>query len=325
MGLGPVINRRQVLCGTAMAIGWGMPTVHAGSAGLPQRPVRIIVPFSAGTTLDVMARALSAALEPVIGQRPPVVNRDGAAGFIALSEMAQAEADGTTWLFSGPGQFTIQPHIRRRVAFTLDDFSPVCQLYETPFAVVASRRSPATTFAEFLDRARSEPGRIRFGHYGPGSATHLLMVILARQYGLTFLDIPYRSQGQLVQDLLTGELEAAVLAPGSYEPDIVRHLVILGTHRYTEQPDIPTIVEMGQPPPLASFAGIYVMKGVPEPVRAAIEAACLAAAADPVFRGAAGRARVEAAPLPAGPFKDRILAQSREVQALVAEIGLRID
>ena len=319
-----MVSRRQLLGWAMMAAGLGRPA-SAQTAALPQRPVRIIVPFSAGTTLDVMARALSAALEPLIGQRPLVVNRDGAAGFIALSEMAQAEADGTTWLFSGPGQFTIQPHIRRRVAFTLDDFAPVCQLYETPFAVVASRRSPATTFAAFLDRARSEPGRIRFGHYGPGSATHLLMVIFARQHGLTFLDIPYRSQGQLVQDLLTGELEAAVLAPGSYEPDIVRHLVILGSSRYPDQPDVPTIVEMGQPPPLASFAGIYVVKGVPEAARAAIEAACLAAAADPVFRGAALRARVEAAPLPAGPFTDRILAQSREVQALVAEIGLRID
>ncbi|KAF0119476.1 MAG: bug [Xanthobacteraceae bacterium] len=144
---------------------------RAGFDNLPAKPIRIVVPFSAGTTLDVLARALSEALEPIIGQRPIVVNRDGAAGFIALSDMAQAEADGTSWLLSGPGQFTIQPHMRRRVQFTLDDFAPVCQIYETPFAVVVSRQSGIASFADLIERARREPAAVSFGHYGPGSGS----------------------------------------------------------------------------------------------------------------------------------------------------------
>jgi len=300
-------------------------TGQAGFEDLPARPIRIVVPFSAGTTLDVMARALSEALEPIIGQRPVVVNRDGAAGFIALSDMAQAEADGTSWLLSGPGQFTIQPHMRRRVQFTLDDFAPVCQIYETPFAVVVSRQSGIVSFADLIEQARREPGAIRFGHYGPGSATHLLMAILARHAGVRFLEIPYRSQGQLVQDMLTGALQAAVLAPGSYDADIVRHVAILAAERYPEQPGVPTITELGQPLPLVSFAGIYVVKAVAPPVRLAIEAACIRAANSALVRSVAARAHVKIDALPHALFTQRILDQSRDMQAVIGALGLTIE
>lgn len=300
-------------------------TGRAAFEALPARPIRIVVPFSAGTTLDVMARALSEALEPIIGQRPVVVNRDGAAGFIALSDMAQAEADGTSWLLSGPGQFTIQPHMRRRVQFTLDDFAPICQIYETPFAVVVSRQSGIVSFFDLVEQARREPGAIRFGHYGPGSATHLLMAILARHAGVRFLEIPYRSQGQLIQDMLTGALQAAVLAPGSYDADIVRHVAILAAERYPEQPGVPTIIELGQPLPLVSFAGIYVVQAVAPPVRLAIEAACILAANSALVRTVAARAHVRIDTLPHAPFTQRILEQSRDMKAVIGGLGLMID
>lgn len=319
------VSRRQMMAGAGATLLGTAGTGRAAFEVLPARPIRIVVPFSAGTTLDVMARALSEALEPIIGQRPVVVNRDGAAGFIALSDMAQAEADGTSWLLSGPGQFTIQPHIRRRVQFTLDDFAPICQIYETPFAVVVSRQSGIHSFADLIARARREPAAVRFGHYGPGSATHLLMAILASNAGVSFLEIPYRSQGQLVQDMLTGALQAAVLAPGSYDPDIVRHVAILATERYPEQPDVPTIIELGQALPLVSFAGIYVVKAVTPPVRRAIEAACIIAARSALVRAVAARARVKVETLPHEPFTQRILEQSREMQAVIGALGLRID
>jgi tripartite-type tricarboxylate transporter receptor subunit TctC len=321
------VTRRHLLAlsGAVLAGAWPDMATSGGFRDLLQRPIRIIVPFSAGTTLDVMGRALSVTLEPLIGQRPLLVNRDGAAGFIALSEMAQAEADGTTWLLSGPGQFTIQPHIRRRVAFTLDDFAPVCQIYETPFAIVASRQSGIASFADLIERARREPAAVSFGHYGPGSATHLLMAILARHAGVRFLEIPYRSQGQLVQDLLTGALQAAVLAPGSYDAEIVRHVAILAAERYPQQPGVPTIIELGQPLPLVSFAGIYVVKAVAPQVRLAIEAACILAANSALVRAVAARAHVKIETLPHAPFTRRILDQSRDMQAVIGALGLTID
>lgn len=319
------LSRRGLMAGAGAMLAGAACPASAGLEDMPTKPIRIVVPFSAGTTLDVMARALAEALEPVIGQRPIVVNRDGAAGFIALSDMAQAEADGTSWLLSGPGQFTIQPHMRRRVQFTLDDFAPICQIYETPFAIVVSRQSGIVSFADLLEQARREPGAIRFGHYGPGSATHLLMAILARHAGVTFLEIPYRSQGQLVQDMLTGALQAAVLAPGSYEAEIVRHVAILSADRYPEQPDVPTIIELGQPLPLVSFAGIYVVKAVAPPVRLAIESACIQAARSAVVRTVAARAHVKVDPLPQAPFTQRILDQRRDMQAVIGALGLKID
>lgn len=319
------LSRRGLVAGTGAMLFGAAGMARAGFEALPAKPIRIVVPFSAGTTLDVMARALSEALEPLIGQRPIVVNRDGAAGFIALSDMAQAEADGTSWLLSGPGQFTIQPHMRRRVQYTLDDFAPVCQIYETPFAVVVSRQSGILTFADLMERARQEPGAIRFGHYGPGSATHLLMAILAKNAGVSFLEIPYRSQGQLVQDMLTGALQAAVLAPGSYDADIVRHVAILAAERYPDQPGVPTIIELGQPVPLVSFAGIYVAAAVPPPVLLAIEAACTLAARSELVRKVGRRARVKIETLPHTVFTQRILDQSRDMQTLIAALGLKID
>lgn len=321
---GLVLNRRGLLAaasGGLLAAG----TRPAAAAGFADKQVRIVVPFSAGTTLDVMGRTLAEALEPVIAQRPILTNRDGAAGMIALTEMLATEPDGYTWLLSGAGQFTIQPHIRRHLRFQPDQFAPVCQLYETPFTLVVNRDLEIASFDDLMARARRAPRALGFGHYGPGSATHLTMAAIARTAGVAFLEVPYRAQGQLVQDLVTGALSAAILAPGSYDPDLVRHLAVIADIRLTDLPDVPTIIESGQPVPLVSFAGLYVTSAVPAEIRDAIEAACLAASTSDLLKRAARRAQVKLEVLPHGEFSQRIADQSRDMQALIAAMELKID
>jgi tripartite-type tricarboxylate transporter receptor subunit TctC len=317
------VTRRNVLTG-AMALAAAFSAGRAAS-GFPNKSVRIFLPFSAGTTVDVMARTLAQALEPILGDLPIVVNRAGAAGLIALTEILASEPDGHTWLLSGAGQFTIQPHLRKQSQIQPADFIPVCQLYETPFTLVAGSKSNISSFEDLLVRARAEPNTVTVANYGPGSATHLMMAAIAMQSGVEFLGVSYRNQGQLMQDLVAGTVEVAVLAPGAYSPDVVRHLLILASERLASLPEVRTIAEAGQPLPFVSFAGIYLPRGTDPSVVARVEDACKRAAATEIFKGAGKRAQVVIDVQPNAVFAERIGKQSQEMKQLIAALKLTIE
>jgi tripartite-type tricarboxylate transporter receptor subunit TctC len=324
-GSAMLVTRRRVIAAGGLLFGAGLAATRARAAAFPSRQIRIFVPFSAGTTLDVMGRTLSEAIEPLLGQAPVVVNRSGAAGLIALTEILAAQADGHTWLLSGAGQFTIQPHLRVQQAFQPTDFVPVCQLYDTPLMLVVNLESSIASFEELLALARAKPRTLTVANYGPGSATHLMMSAVAKTSGVEFLGVSYRSQGQLVQDLLTGTVQAAVLAPGSYAPDLVRQLLVLAPVRLASAPEVPTIEEAGQPLPFVSFAGIHVARAVPEAIVSAIETACIKAAASEIFETAARRAQVRIDVQPHDVFAQRIAEQSRDMRALISSLGMKIE
>jgi tripartite-type tricarboxylate transporter receptor subunit TctC len=318
------VTRRRVVLTGAMALAATVSANRAAS-GFPNKTVRIFLPFSAGTTVDVMARALSQALEPILGDLPVVVNRAGAAGLIALTEILAAEPDGHTWLLSGAGQFTIQPHLRKQSQIRPGDFIPVCQLYETPLTLVAGVTSNVSSFEDLLARARAEPKTITVANYGPGSATHLMMAAIAMQSGVEFLGVSYRNQAQLTQDLVSGIVQVAILAPGAYSPDVVRHLLILASERLASLPEIRTIAEAGQPLPFVSFAGIHLPSATDPSIVAQVEGVCKKAAATDIFQGAGKRAQVVIDVQPSSVFAERISKQSQEMKQLIGALQLTIE
>jgi tripartite-type tricarboxylate transporter receptor subunit TctC len=319
-----MLSRRSIF-GAATLLFGGAAGWCARAAAFPTKPIRLLTPFSAGTTVDNMARALAQGLEPQFGLLPVVVNRPGAAGLISVTELLSAEADGHTWLLSGAGQITIQPHLRRHSTIQPTDIAPVCQLYETPLVFVANKESGIVSFDDLLKRARDNPATVSVAHYGPGSATHLMMEAVARNSAVQFLGVSYRTQGQLLQDLLGGTVQAAILAPGSYAPNLFAQIVVLAPKRLASIPAVPTIEEAGQPLPLVSFAGIFIARTVAEQTFSSIEAACVAAAATETFKKAADLSQVILDVQPREVFAARIREQSRDMKVLIEQLGLVIE
>src|SRR5215510_2065912 len=138
----------------------------------PSQTVTVIMPFTAGGGVDLVARALAAEMSKLLGQSFVVVNRDGAAGSIGFAGLAQAKPDGYTLASSPATPITNVPHLQKGLAYTFDSFTPICQTFENVFAVVVPPSSPYKTLADLLEAARASPGKLVYGSSGTGSIAH---------------------------------------------------------------------------------------------------------------------------------------------------------
>lgn len=283
---------------------------------------RLIVPYSAGTTIDVIARVLADVLARHVGERVLVVNRDGAAGTLGFVELAQSPPDAMTLVLSGPTPLTVHPHLRQEPRLDPAGFTPVCQVYELPFVLAASRPSGVTDLAALIDRARAAPGALRIGHQGRASATHLQLMGFAAAAGISVNDIPYRAHGQLLADLASGQLDGAMLATGAFDPTLVRLLTVFSESRPMAYPDVPTAAALGLPVSIDSFAALYARAGLSAERHAAFEMACRHAAQDQAVLDAVRKAGAEPRFADATSLANRVAAESRKMHALLGRLGL---
>jgi tripartite-type tricarboxylate transporter receptor subunit TctC len=284
--------------------------------------VRIVVPFSAGTTIDALARGLAEALEPSLGRRPIVANRDGAAGTLAFVDLAHAEPDGMTLVFSGPTQLTVHPHLRRQPYLDPAAYLPLCQVYELSFVLVASKASGIGDVPDLVRRAMATPGTLRMGHQGQAAATHLQLMGFASAAGIIVNDIPYRAHGQMLADLANGQLDGAVLATGSFDPSLVRPLAVFSERISPVYPGLPTIGSFGYPVSLQAFGGLFARAGLAPDRQAELEEACRQAFERPVFRDIAARTGVEAIHADSAGFSARLSGETQRMKALLDRLGL---
>jgi tripartite-type tricarboxylate transporter receptor subunit TctC len=160
------------LVGTAAA-------VPARAETYPSRPIQFVVPFTAGNAIDIIGRAFADAFKNEIGGTVVVINRDGAAGMIAMGFVANAAPDGHTLFFGPNGQLTMQPHLRKNLPYKVEQVVPICLVFESPFAIVVRPDSPYKNFGELIEAARKSPGKVSYGLSGIGSVPHLLFHMVA--------------------------------------------------------------------------------------------------------------------------------------------------
>ncbi|QCK86678.1 tripartite tricarboxylate transporter substrate binding protein [Phreatobacter aquaticus] len=313
------INRRTLALGVGLL---AVAPVGRSAVGQDRGQIRIIVPFSAGTTIDALARGLAEALEPSLGRRPIVANRDGAAGTLAFVDLAQAEPDGLTLVFSGPTQLTVHPHLRREPHLDPAAYLPLCQVYELSFVLVASKASGIADVADLVRRAAAAPGTLRMGHQGRAAATHLQLMGFATSAGIGVNDIPYRAHGQMLADLANGQLDGAVLATGSFDPALVRPLAVFSERLSPVYPGVPTIGSFGYPISLQAFGGLFARAGLAPDRQAMLEEACRQAFERPVFRDIAARTGVEAIYGDHAAFAARLSGETQRMKSLLDRLGL---
>ena len=222
----------------------------------PVKPVRIIVPYAPGGTIDITARLLMSKLSQAWGQPVVIDNRAGAAGTIGASMVAKASPDGYTLLLAAASELTIAQTIIKNMPFNaLTDFTPIVLVARSPFVLVVNAKVPAKNLAELIALAKRQPGKLNYGTSGAGTTTHLVAELFNSAAGIQTTHIPYKGSGLMMTDLLGGQVDMAFDTIATTKPHIdsgvLRAIGATMAKRPPSAPEIPTFDEQG----LKDFVG----------------------------------------------------------------------
>lgn len=297
----------------------------------PERPVRLIVPFPPGGSNDIIARFLAEAIRDRHGQPFLIENRSGAGGNIGADLVAKAVPDGHTLLISAPPAFAINEHLYQSMPFSPErDLIPVALIASVPIVLVVPAESPARSLADLIALARREPGRLTFGSSSIGGTNHLAGELLKNLAGIDIVHVPYRGAAPAMTDLIAGRLQLYFDNMPGVLPQVregrVRALAVAGAERAAALPELPTMAEAGLPGfEASSWFGMAAPAGTPPALIGRINAAVLAALADPLLRERLAGAGAEPGRLD-GPGFTRFVAAERERWGRVVRTsGARAD
>lgn len=241
---------RCALASVAMMIASAFVTVSGARAqNFPPNPIRIIVPFPAGGTTDILARFVAQYLGEKLGVTALVENRPGASGTIGSEAVAKSPADGSVLLLTAT-HHVINPSLRRSLPYdTQKDFSPIAVVATAPNALCVTRDFPARTVAELIAMAKQQPGKLSFGSSGIGGANHLSGELFKQMAGIDIEHIPYKGAAPAMNDLIGGHIPIMfdtlpTVLPAA-EGGTIRVLAVTSLQRAASLPDVPTLDEAG--------------------------------------------------------------------------------
>jgi tripartite-type tricarboxylate transporter receptor subunit TctC len=240
-------------------LGWGagagllglLPSVASAQAAWPSKAVRFVVPFAPGGSSEIVARSTAVELAKLLGQSVYVDNKPGAAGNVAMGEVARAE-DQHTVILGHIGTLAVNPYIFDKLPYDPSkDFRPISLLAKVPSLYVVRPDLPVKNLKELIALAKSKPGALNYGSAGNGSAGHLAFEYLKMVTGTFILHVPYRGTGPQLTDLMGGRLDAAAVGAPAIMQFIksgkLRCIATGTTQRLAQLPDVPTVAEQGFP------------------------------------------------------------------------------
>jgi tripartite-type tricarboxylate transporter receptor subunit TctC len=240
------------LVAASCAVALWVPLPASAQDAWPSRTVRIVVPFAAGGTTDVVARAVARELSELWGQSVVVENRGGAGGNIGADAVAKAAPDGYTLLMTSGSIFTVNPHMYSKMPFDVNkDFIPVTNVASGPQLVVVNPSVPAKNLKEFIAYAKANPGKLNFGSAGVGSQVHMAAESFVDAAGIEATHVPYKGEGPSLSDLVAGSIDMMVANIAAAAPFAnsgrLRALAVTSSKRSPLLPDVPTVAESGLP------------------------------------------------------------------------------
>lgn len=266
--------------------------VAQGEARYPDRPIRIILGFSAGGPTDIVARRLAERLSNVFGQPVIVENRAGASGTIASAEVARARPDGYTLMLATSSSHAIAATLMVRPTFDpIADYAHIALIGEVPMVLAVHPGFAAQTLPDLIALLRRQPpGSINYASSGVGGIAHFTTEMLMRQAGgVLMTQVPYRGAGPALQDVLAGHIPIYVdtfaTTLGHHRDGRLRIIANFSRNRSSAAPDVPTALEAGVPDMVANtYNALLAPAGTPQPVVTALNRAVVQVAADPVFQ-----------------------------------------
>ncbi|MCX7508248.1 Bug family tripartite tricarboxylate transporter substrate binding protein [Delftia sp. WSY_4] len=247
-----MMNKRNFLHASALAASLLALAASAQAQDFPpKKPVSLVVGFAAGGAADAAARLIAKKLGENIGQSVVVENKGGAGGNIAHQQVANAAADGSVLLFGSVGPLTIAPHLMKLPYDPFKDLAPISGGVNFPNVLVVHKGAGVKTLAEFVAKARKNPGTVDYASTGAGSASHLAGELFNQRAGIDMVHVPYKGGAPALQDLLGERVTSYFAAPPTALPHIeagkLIPLATTGLTRPAYMPDIPTVAEAGYP------------------------------------------------------------------------------
>lgn len=244
-------------------------TGHAQS--YPDRPIRLIVPFSPGGTSDLVARIMATKLGEELGQTVIVDNRDGAGSTLGVSIAARATPNGYTLLVAHNALAINQTLYSKLPYNALTDLDAISKLGISPSVVVVNSKLPVNNMKDLLALAKKEPGKLNYGSAGVGSAGHLAVALLEHVAGVKFTQVPYKGGGPSVAATISGEVQFSIPVMGSAATHVkagrLRMLAVTSNKRSQAFPEVPTVQEAGAPGYVfEAWFGLFGPAGIPKPI-----------------------------------------------------------
>ncbi|WID99801.1 tripartite tricarboxylate transporter substrate binding protein (plasmid) [Bosea vestrisii] len=310
------------------ALATGLTVQAAIAQTYPDKPVKLIMPFGAGSASDTIARIVSEKLGEVLGQRILVENRAGAGGNIGTAAAARSQADGYTLVFAAPGPFVVNKTLDSLPYDPEADFefiSPVANLVNV--LVVNPAKVPVSNVQEFIRYVKERPGVVAYSSVGPGSSQHLAAAYFDMVTGTRMTHVPYRSGSQLALDLVTGDV------PVSFQliPNVIaqinskeaKPLAVTTKQRSKAFPDIPTMAEAGVEN-YESYAwfGLAAPKGTPAAILTRLDEAVKVTMADPQVQKRLLEIGVEPTYSSRDEFKSFVSAEIAKWAKIIKEAGI---
>ena len=275
---------KKMLIALSCAISLG---AAAQTAAWPEKTVTIVVPFPAGGSTDMVARAMALQMQTKLGQTFVVDNKPGATGTIGAGFVKRAAPDGYTLLVSSLGAFVVTPHLQKNVPYdATKDFDYISVPVQAPNVLVASPKQKERTVAEVIATLKANPGKVSFASSGNGSSDHLSAEVFWQQSGTEGLHVPYKGGAPAINDLLGGQVDFSFQNVNAVLPHIkagkLHAIAVTGDKRSPVLPNVPTLSEAGvKGAEVYSWQGLAAPKGLPPAVKEKLSAAAIAAINDP--------------------------------------------
>jgi len=280
------MNRARKVLSALLLFG----AAHTTFAQYPARPIRLVVPFPAGESVDATARLVGQSWSAALGQQILVDNRGGAGGTIGSEAVAKSAPDGYTLLWGNVGPLAIGPSLYQKLGYDVaKDFEPVSLVATLPFVLFASPALPSKSVIDLLAYARAHPGEINFGSTGVGSGLHLIGELFKSEAAIQIVHVPYKGVAQALPEMMSGKVQIAFNTIPAFLPHVksgrLKALVITATLRSPLLPDVPTTPEVGLPGVLgASWHAVVAPAGTPREIVSRLNRTLVGTIAAPEIR-----------------------------------------
>jgi tripartite-type tricarboxylate transporter receptor subunit TctC len=303
-------------------IAW--PSCPEAATDYPTRPVRVIIPFSAGGAPDIVMRVIAQALSDKWKQSVVVENRPGANTFIGTTAVTRSAPDGYTLLFTADGTFILNPLLYATLPYAMSDLAPITLVATTPHLLVVSNKVQAQNVRDFVAQAKANPGRMTYGSTGSGSIQRLAFEFFSRLAGIEFVHVPYRGANETVTALVAAEIDASINGAATVFPHVssggIRALGISTKSRSSLAPDLPTIDEAGVQGYSSQGAfGLLAPASVPQEIRDKLESDIAEILRRPEMRSILGARHFELAPLGSTEFQKLIAEESGKWRTVIED------
>ena len=303
----------------------------AATAQYPAKPIKIVVPATAGDGSDVLARTLAKAMSESLGQQFVIENKPGAGGSIAADSVAKAAADGYTVFLGNGSSHGVTPGLYPRLPYdSINDFAAVALISTAANVLVTNAAMPAATYADFARMAREQPGRVTIASAGNGSLSHLSVELLKSMAKIDLLHVPYKGAAPGVADVAGGQVQAMIINIPTVIPLIkagkLKALAVTSGKRAASQPDVPTLAESG----LAGFEtlawfGLLAPAKTPPEIVAQLHREVQKALARPDVRESLARLGSEPSGIGPAEFTLFIKSEIAKYSKIIKDAGIKVE